>query len=91
MPTRKGKGTAAPNRPPCDPRAVAAFDSSGLHPDFLRLSRPAQRALVNHRILDPSALSGHSLREVLAFHGIGPSSIPILRQALRNSGLRFRH
>lgn len=90
MPSRKGKGIAAPKRPPCDPREVSAFDYSGLHPDFHRLSRPAQRALVNNRILDAAALSRHSLREVLSFHGIGPSAVPILRRALRKSGLRFR-
>jgi hypothetical protein len=55
-----------------------------------RLGAPAQRALDNNRIADLQQLSHYSEAEILSFHGIGPSSIPVLRAALEEAGLAFR-
>jgi hypothetical protein len=69
---------------------VADFNGSKLSPDFAKLSKPAQRALTNQGILTAEDLARLTESEVKAFHGIGPSSIPVLRAALREHGLKFR-
>lgn len=74
----------------CNPKAVAEFDYSGLSPDFQKLSKPAQRALLNNKIRTPKDLSRHSLDEIKSFHGLGPASFPILRAALKKHGLSFK-
>jgi len=54
------------------------------------LSAPACRALENHGINTIEELSGYSEKEILRLHGLGQSSIPILRTALEIKGLSFR-
>lgn len=54
------------------------------------LSSPARRALENMGIATLQQLAGYSEKEVLQQHGIGPSSIPTLRQLLANAGLTFK-
>ncbi|MCA0970875.1 RNA polymerase alpha subunit C-terminal domain-containing protein [Halobacillus litoralis] len=54
------------------------------------LSAPARRAMENNGITTLEVLSTYSEKEVLAFHGVGPSSIPKLRSALAEEGLSFR-
>jgi predicted RecB family nuclease len=54
------------------------------------LSSPARRALANNGITTLEELAGFSEKEVLAFHGMGPSSIPKLRKALGEKGLGFK-
>jgi DNA-directed RNA polymerase alpha subunit len=54
------------------------------------LSSPARRALENNGIATLEELAGFSEKEVLAFHGMGPSSIPKLRKALGEKGLGFK-
>ncbi len=71
-------------------RAVEEFDYSGLSPEFSKLSRPAQRALINNGIRTPKQLSRISTAELFGFHGIGPSSIPILLAVLKKNRLAFR-
>ncbi|WP_034761526.1 RNA polymerase alpha subunit C-terminal domain-containing protein [Rossellomorea vietnamensis] len=51
---------------------------------------PARRALENNGITTLEELAGFSEKEVLAFHGMGPSSIPKLRKALGEKGLGFK-
>jgi hypothetical protein len=53
------------------------------------LSSPARRALENQGIIKPSILANYSESEILKLHGIGPSSIPLLKQALNTEGLNF--
>jgi len=53
------------------------------------LSAPARRALEAAGISTLTELSKHSEREVLALHGMGPKSLPILRQALQDAGMTF--
>lgn len=54
------------------------------------LSMPARRALENNGINSLKKLSTFSKKEILAFHGMGPSSIPKLLSALNAEGLTFR-
>lgn len=54
------------------------------------LSAPARRALENNNIVSVQQLSKLSEKEVLSFHGIGKTSIPILKEALAKNGLKFK-
>lgn len=54
------------------------------------LAAPARRALANQGISDLKALSAYSEAEILALHGMGKSSLPKLRLALKQAGLSFR-
>jgi hypothetical protein len=73
----------------CDKKQSAEFDYSRLSKDFSKLSKPAQRALINNSIFTPADLARKTVKEISAFHGIGPSSIPILRKVLTRHGLKF--
>lgn len=55
-----------------------------------KLSAPARRALEHENILTLQKLAIWSKKEVLALHGIGPASIPILEKELKMAGLGFR-
>ncbi len=74
---------------PCDAQMVASFDYSQLSPELTTVSKPAQRALLNHGVCTPQQLAQFSEREVLSWHGVGPSAIPKLTAALRQHGLAF--
>ena len=54
------------------------------------LSAPARRALENNGITSLDELSKHSEKEILQFHGMGPASLPKLRDALKEEGLFFK-
>lgn len=54
------------------------------------LSAPARRALENNGITTIEELSKLTEKEVLKFHGIGKSSIPKLKQALKECQLTFK-
>jgi DNA-directed RNA polymerase alpha subunit len=59
--------------------------------DFLAvLGAPARRALVNAGITTIQKLSACSEKEILALHGMGKSSIPKLKAALKEKNLDFR-
>lgn len=53
------------------------------------LGAPARRALENNGITTVDELSRYTEREILQLHGIGPSSMPRLRNALEAQGLSF--
>jgi hypothetical protein len=74
----------------CDRAMVASFDYSRLSPSFLKLPKPAQRALINHRIFCEKDLARWTRTEVATLHGIGPSSFPILENALALARLKFK-
>lgn len=58
---------------------------------FLSLiSAPARRALENTGITDLETLSGYTEKEILELHGMGPATIPILKEALKNANLSFK-
>lgn len=54
------------------------------------LGAPARRALKNAEITSLKLLAKKKDSELLQLHGLGPSTIPKLRQALRSAGLKFR-
>lgn len=51
------------------------------------LSRPATRALTAAGYLTLASLSGASARDLLKLHGVGPSAIPVIANALSSAGL----
>jgi uncharacterized protein YdhG (YjbR/CyaY superfamily) len=54
------------------------------------LSAPARRALESRQITTLKKLSAFSETEILKLHGVGPSSLPKLKNALKNEGLSFK-
>lgn len=55
-----------------------------------KLSAPARRALVNAGIHSVEELAKWTEKDLLALHGLGPSSIPKLKQSLSEKGLQFQ-
>ena len=53
------------------------------------LSAPARRALENKQITSLQKLSKFKEAEILKLHGIGLTTIPKLREALKEEGLSF--
>ena len=53
------------------------------------LAAPARRALVNSEIMTLKQLSKFSEEDILKLHGIGKTSIPILKKELESAGLTF--
>ena len=54
------------------------------------LSAPARRALENADIRTLKQVSNYSELDILKLHGIGKTSIPILKAELNKAGLSFR-
>ncbi len=54
------------------------------------LAAPARRALENSGIKTLLQLAEYSEADILKFHGIGKTAIPILRKALKENGLSFK-
>lgn len=55
------------------------------------LSSPARNALLEYKGIDTvEKLSNHTETEILALHGMGKASMPILRRALDEAGLAFK-
>lgn len=59
------------------------------HP-FDKLSKPAQRALAGAGIKSLEELSALSEKELMKLHGIGKSTLPILKADMAAMGLRFK-
>ncbi|MBN8865659.1 MAG: RNA polymerase alpha subunit C-terminal domain-containing protein [Sphingobacteriales bacterium] len=56
-----------------------------------KLSAPARRALANAGIQTIRQLASFSEKEILALHGMGPSSLPHLQEAMKEAGLSFKN
>lgn len=54
------------------------------------LSKPARGALEHAGITTLNKLSSYTEREILSLHGVGPRSMPALREALAAEGLSFK-
>lgn len=54
------------------------------------LSSPARRALENEGIQTLEQLSQKTEKEMLSLHGMGPSSIPKLKELLKAENLSFK-
>jgi len=58
---------------------------------FLKiLPAPARRALENAKISSLNQLASFTEKEIMALHGMGPSSLPKLQKALLEAGLSFK-
>ena len=53
------------------------------------LSAPAKRALTGAGYTQIEQLADATEADILKLHGIGPSAMPLLREALAAKGLRF--
>ena len=56
---------------------------------FSKLSQPAQRALANAGINSLEELAKLTEKELMKLHGIGKSTLPILKEAMADKGLSF--
>lgn len=77
------KSIECPTCPVCEAakKPVALF--------MTNISNPARRALENAGIKTLKKLSGFSESELLKLHGLGASSIPKLRKALKEKKMDF--
>lgn len=57
---------------------------------WIGLAAPARRALASKGITNVNILSQFTEEEILALHGMGKSSIPLLKKALVIAGKDFR-
>lgn len=73
--------------PTCPVCALAAQQKKDF---FMDLPAPARRALQNAGITTLKKLAGFTEPEVMTLHGIGPSSLPKLKQALTAEKLSFK-
>jgi len=55
-----------------------------------KLSSPARNALVHVGIDSLKELSKYTEKEILKIHGIGPASLPTMRNLLEEEGLSFK-
>jgi DNA-directed RNA polymerase alpha subunit len=58
------------------------------HP-FNKLAKPAQRALANAGINNLEELAKLTEKEFMKLHGIGKSTLPILKEAIAKKQLSF--
>ncbi|MBK9177822.1 MAG: DUF1801 domain-containing protein [Flavobacteriales bacterium] len=72
--------------PTCPQCTAASAPKDGW---MAKLAAPARRALEGDGISTLKILAMHSENELLALHGFGPGSIPILRKELKAAGLQF--
>lgn len=74
----------------CPTCPVCAAENKPSEGFLSKLSAPAGRALERIGVKTLKQLAHYSEKEILALHGIGPSSIPKLRAALEEAGLGFK-
>ena len=79
------KSTDCPVCPICE------NDRKGDDSPFAGLGAPARRALENAGIATPQQLAEFKEKEILKFHGMGPGSMPKLREILANADLSFKN
>lgn len=53
------------------------------------LPAPARRALENANLRTLEQIAHYTEKDILKLHGIGKTTIPILKKALENAGLQF--
>ncbi|HTN47307.1 MAG TPA: hypothetical protein VL098_13240 [Flavipsychrobacter sp.] len=58
---------------------------------FVKLAAPARRALQRIGVTEPLQLAEFSENEILALHGVGKASIPVLRAVLQEHRLNFKN
>lgn len=75
--------------PVCPVCWAGYYTKNGNKGDLPKLGAPAVRALMNAKITTLTKLATYTEKEILALHGMGPSSIPKLRAALKKKKLSF--
>jgi fermentation-respiration switch protein FrsA (DUF1100 family) len=55
-----------------------------------KLSGPARSALLHENVTSLEKLAAYSEKEILALHGVGPASLPTMRQLLAEQGYAFK-
>ncbi len=76
---------------PVCPTCWSGYYREGHNGDFPeKLSAPALRALLNAHIFNLAQLAKYSENEILELHGMGPSSIPLLKEAMHKKKLEFK-
>lgn len=55
-----------------------------------RFVKPVRGAFQQEGILSPEDLAKYSEKEILAIHGVGPKSVPVMKQVLSERGLEFK-
>lgn len=76
---------------PICPICWSSFYKDKLRGEFpKKLGAPALRALLNEKITNLKKLSKYTEKEVLALHGMGPASIPVLKAAMKVKGVEFK-
>ena len=78
------KSSSCPVCPVCEKQRKPEADF------FTLLGAPARRALENAGIKTLVQLSKYTEAELLKLHGMGPASMPPLRQALKEKKLSFK-
>jgi len=78
------KSTDCPTCPTCEKIKEPASGFLAL------LSNPARNALLHYGIDTIEALSSCTEKDILKLHGIGRASIPTLKKALEDEGLKFK-
>lgn len=59
--------------------------------EFLsHFAKPVRGAFQEEKIVTPEDLAKYTEEEILAIHGVGPKSIPVMKQVLNEAGLQFR-
>lgn len=78
------KSTDCPTCPTCEAeKAKGGFFIDGM-------SAPARRALQHLGIDSLKKLAKYTETDILAQHGMGPASLPVMRAALKKAGLSFK-
>ena len=57
---------------------------------FVKVSAPARRALQASGIDSLKKLSKYTERDILALHGVGKTTIPVLKKVLQENNLYFK-
>lgn len=78
------KSSDCPTCPICEEERKSEAGIFGI------LAAPARRAMANNGISTLDQLANYSEKEILKFHGIGKTSIPMLKKLLADQGLSFR-
>jgi len=54
------------------------------------LSAPARRALINAKLTKIEHLKKLTEKQLMSLHGIGPSSLPIIKKAMKKYKVSFK-
>jgi DNA-directed RNA polymerase alpha subunit len=54
------------------------------------LSAPARRALINAKLTKIEHLKKLTEKQLMSLHGMGPSSLPIIKKAMKKYKINFR-